>query len=296
MDYEKIGKFIQEQRKKLGLTQQQLADKLKVTNKAISRWETGTGCPDVSLLGELSENLNVGIGELLQGEYNDQLKDNNQFILDAVNYSKQATALNIYRKISNMIYILLGLISVFFIINMMSQFHYLAIDKQEIYVDEKFDIDQRLMSIQNKADKLLNLENSIYSDAELNGVKASIDFLISIATDLKKYKDGNRITVHPEELLYLYYYAHRTYSSSDNLSYLAARHDPSNILIYKLAYTCGYDNFNGIITDELGIHNINLYNKHSQLELKEYVSFMKQVWDKYENNLNLLLEIGGYHE
>ena len=80
MDYKKIGSFIQMRRKEIGLTQKQLGEKLKVTDKAVSKWENGLGCPDVSLLGELSDILGVGIGEILNGEYNENLKDNSEFV------------------------------------------------------------------------------------------------------------------------------------------------------------------------------------------------------------------------
>ena len=50
MNYERIGKFIQEKRKEKGLTQKELAQKLNITDKAVSKWERGLGCPDVSIL------------------------------------------------------------------------------------------------------------------------------------------------------------------------------------------------------------------------------------------------------
>jgi len=68
MNYEKIGKFISQLRKEQKLTQSQLAEKLNVTNKAVSKWETGLGAPDISLLGDLSKILNVSVNELLLGE------------------------------------------------------------------------------------------------------------------------------------------------------------------------------------------------------------------------------------
>ena len=68
MDLDKIGKFIALTRKNNGLTQEQLAEKLGVTNKTISRWETGKYMPDLSLLKPLSEELGVTLNELLSGE------------------------------------------------------------------------------------------------------------------------------------------------------------------------------------------------------------------------------------
>ena len=68
MNQEKIGKFIYEQRKKLNLTQKELADKLSVTSQAISKWENGRGIPDIEMLNELSKIFNVDIKNILNGE------------------------------------------------------------------------------------------------------------------------------------------------------------------------------------------------------------------------------------
>lgn len=68
MDTKKIGAFIAANRKAKGLTQEQLAEKLGVTNKTISRWETGKYMPDLSLLQPLSEELGISLNELLSGE------------------------------------------------------------------------------------------------------------------------------------------------------------------------------------------------------------------------------------
>lgn len=65
MDKYKFGEFIYAQRKKLGYTQEELGRKLKVTNKAVSKWETGETLPDIQLLPELASVLNVTIDELL---------------------------------------------------------------------------------------------------------------------------------------------------------------------------------------------------------------------------------------
>ena len=68
MNQIKIGKFISELRKEKKLTQKALADKLGVTDKAISKWENGRGMPDVSYLRLLCETLDISLNELLSGE------------------------------------------------------------------------------------------------------------------------------------------------------------------------------------------------------------------------------------
>lgn len=68
MNQDKIGKFIAEQRKSMNLTQEQLAEKLGITDRAVSKWERGLNLPDASLMIELSNILNITVNELLTGE------------------------------------------------------------------------------------------------------------------------------------------------------------------------------------------------------------------------------------
>lgn len=68
MDQIKIGKFIAQLRKENDLTQQEMGDKIGVTNKTISRWENGNYMPDIEMLQILSKLFNVSINELLSGE------------------------------------------------------------------------------------------------------------------------------------------------------------------------------------------------------------------------------------
>lgn len=68
MNQESIGKFISTCRKDKGLTQMQLAEKLNITNRAVSKWETGKSVPDASIMLDLCETLNISVNELLSGE------------------------------------------------------------------------------------------------------------------------------------------------------------------------------------------------------------------------------------
>ena len=68
MDQVKIGKFISECRKKNNLTQMQLAEKLNITDRAISKWETGKSMPDSGIMLDLCNELKITVNELLSGE------------------------------------------------------------------------------------------------------------------------------------------------------------------------------------------------------------------------------------
>ena len=68
MDQVRIGSFLKELRKGKGLTQEALAEKFNVSNRTISRWETGSNMPDISMLVELAEFYDVSIPEIINGE------------------------------------------------------------------------------------------------------------------------------------------------------------------------------------------------------------------------------------
>ena len=82
MDQVKIGKFITQRRKEANLTQAQLAEKLDITDRAVSKWETGKAMPDSSVMLELCAILGITVNDLLSGEvvimeqYNKELENN----------------------------------------------------------------------------------------------------------------------------------------------------------------------------------------------------------------------------
>lgn len=96
MDQTKIGRFIQSSRKQINMTQKELADKLGVSDKLISKWETGNGMPDISILNELCSTLNISVNELLSGEtlppekYSEKAEENIMELLKKNNTNKKA--------------------------------------------------------------------------------------------------------------------------------------------------------------------------------------------------------------
>jgi len=68
MDCSKVGKLIFNLRKEKNMTQRELADAMKLSDRTISKWERGIGCPDISLLHELSNILGVNIERILSGD------------------------------------------------------------------------------------------------------------------------------------------------------------------------------------------------------------------------------------
>ena len=92
MDAKKFGTFVADVRKQKGMTQADLADKLQVTDKAISRWERGLGFPDIELLEPLSDALGLSVLELLQSQHITEqemtIEDVSQTFIETIDVAK----------------------------------------------------------------------------------------------------------------------------------------------------------------------------------------------------------------
>ena len=116
MDQIKIGKFISECRKEMGLTQDQLAEKIGVTGKSISRWENGKTMPDYSLLKDLCNELGINVNELLSGE---KIMEKDYMNKSEENLIKLRTQIDKRKKVLSMIsYVFMAVIGIAFIVNM----------------------------------------------------------------------------------------------------------------------------------------------------------------------------------
>ncbi len=106
MDNKKTGDFIAKKRAEKGLSQKELAEMISVTDKAVSKWETGRGFPDVSLLPALSKALGVTVTELVNGEETNESTEKesaDSAVMSALRYSKKMS-----RKVLGVIFIIAG--------------------------------------------------------------------------------------------------------------------------------------------------------------------------------------------
>ena len=103
MDQKRIGSFISELRKEKNMTQKELAQKLGITDRAISKWENGRGMPEVSLMKPLCEALDISINELLSGERIEQkdYREKSEFnFLNTMDYTQKKIKKNtLFRKL-----------------------------------------------------------------------------------------------------------------------------------------------------------------------------------------------------
>ena len=198
MNYEKIGEFIASKRKEKNMTQSELAKKLGVTDKAVSKWERGLGCPDVSILEILSKELDVSILELLKGREieNEVIKvtEADDYIKESFSVSKEMTKKNI----SNILFYLIILISCGFII--LSGLNYWKSNKGESfsqyyettqmfsrYKKVKDSIKNKLEKVKKDKGKLTETEQSNLIFVTEGMISYTDDFFIFKIDPNKKY-------------------------------------------------------------------------------------------------------------
>lgn len=175
MDCKKIGEYIQLKRKNIKLTQQELGDKLGVTDKAVSKWETGVALPDVSLYKDLCNILNISIEELLSGEDNKEIP---------INKKKN---------------IVIAMLSVFvFVLSIASLylgiFFYSNYDKVHIYdlesTNSEFDLEGKLIVIGDK--NFLTINNIKYNEKErldFDSLKYELSYIDYVLLKGNDYND-----------------------------------------------------------------------------------------------------------
>ena len=88
-----MGMMIASKRKELGVTQMELAEKMGVTDKAVSKWERDLSCPDISSLPKLAEILGMSVDELMQVKHNSENREPEQSVRDIVSFVLKAICL-----------------------------------------------------------------------------------------------------------------------------------------------------------------------------------------------------------
>lgn len=132
MNQEKIGKFIAGCRKEQNLTQEELAVKLNITNKAVSKWETGKGLPDASIMMDLCNILKISVNDLLSGEKVDKDRYFNRVDENLIKIQKQQEAIHLSARFCYILTIMILLVC-----NVINIFMYgidIALEKPEFII------------------------------------------------------------------------------------------------------------------------------------------------------------------
>lgn len=115
MDAKVFGKFIMERRKQLDMTQVELAGKINVTDKAVSRWERGLGFPDINTLEPLADALGIGVVELMRSEINTEKREdeiNQERVAEIMKSTAEISEYHTMKKIKGLIGVMCFVVAV----------------------------------------------------------------------------------------------------------------------------------------------------------------------------------------
>lgn len=172
MNTEKIGRFIAKKRKEKNLTQKELALKLNITDRAVSKWERGMGCPDISLLEELSKILDINIIELLNGEEVAEINEKN--IIDSMKFSKENYKNKIINNLNTiLITIIIIIILILIFLNIINSIN---LNKKGLNNLNQLNIENSLNNIENKI-KIIKNNKGKYSDDDYKKITIYINSL-----------------------------------------------------------------------------------------------------------------------
>lgn len=191
MNQKKIGKFIQDRRKEKELTQVDLAERLGVSNRTISKWENGNSMPDYSIFQDLCSELDISINELLSGErltednYQKKLEEN---FVSTIDYNNKK------RNIKNCIVFIIVLILVYLLYKVFIAYFYY--NDNSNHEDNSFPINQNIKTVKvyenGKSNiKVLHDKVNIYipEGFELVTDKAKSNFVMD---ECETFIKGNR--------------------------------------------------------------------------------------------------------
>lgn len=267
MNYDKIGKFIQEKRKEKNLTQKELAEKLGVTDRAVSKWERGVGCPDVSILEILSKELDCSILEILKGRKieNEIIKvtEADDYIKDSMNISKQITKEKIISYINKVL--VTTIVFIFLLLSYLNivQIKYLNTEykfKTEYYENKK--IQESIKTLEKNINIIKNNQGK-YSDEDYQEI---IKQLENMDKNIKSSKIYNYISNRKEI----------TYTLNDLISF----NDLYGVMSqhYELTHTLEkYTDSSNIDMYRKFISNVELLSNYQSTNMELYETFIYKI-------------------
>lgn len=207
MNQEKIGKFIAKLRKENNMTQQELADKLGITDRAISKWENGRGLPDLSLIKPLCEELSVSINELLAGErlneeeYKDKVEEN---IMSTIDYTDKKLKKN--KRIFTVIVLVIVFLIMCFIAMFLVDVHRMRENRQVVFSTWGFEYAPALEMPEAKIEQSIIKYLQTMADSELlhfENTKSFVSMRIYLLEEVKRDAKYNVYAWVLEESYYM---------------------------------------------------------------------------------------------
>ena len=308
MNYDKKGLFIKEKRKELNLTQKELASLLSITDKAISKWERGLGFPDVSLLEDLSNALNISILELIKGEkINDDIKiETENYVKETLSITNQENTRKKKILINKILsFIIIGTCLLILFLNI---FQIIKLNKTYFYTINEYDkkiLNSKITDIDNKYN-IINNNKGKFTD---NDYQYIIYYLNLLIKDLKNEDilKKDTITYKTTDLYMLEYKRFVKYTDNEiyNIIKILTNYTNDELLLsYSKLYS---DTINNLTANDIMnnytianltkyklLDNNNYFNDNNYIEIKEkYISY------KISNLIyieNLIIEAGDINE
>ena len=318
MNYDKIGEFIFLKRKEKGLTQNELAEKVGVTDKAVSKWERGLGCPDVSILDILAKELDVSVLEILKGRKMEntviKITEADNYVKESFKVSEALTKNIIFDKISHFIFYLIIFISIIFICFTIK--NYINLNNGEIIELNKSGVNEQISILEDRIDYIKSNKGILTDEEQKELVKQlgnlinqyKNNYLYNLKTD-NKYTATDIMKYYIEDL-----YKNEELMSSDsserfNLIYfmqVLRNHHISENLVSRSLY--GMINYQAYVENDFVNYYMNLNQKYYNFKvsasfsedfsrasfnddsLNYYVSRMFDVNTKMLDTYNILLD------
>ena len=270
MKKQTMGSLIAEIRKEKGMTQKDLADKLNITDRAISKWERDICCPDISILEDLSNILDISISQLISGN-RETKKINEQQI---INYTK----MSIRDKIINILNYILLIIPIIILIFLLISNFIITRNFQDTYKNIYYDSEhvELITSVNEKMNLILNIHGK-YSDEDYEKIENRINLLQNILP----IKDDEKIL------------STNKYNYDEIIAYLNINNDSSMVL----QMSSDLKIYNMIAKYDLGVidniaDNSMLYDLYSDYKMyldhfKAHVGFYNYHFSKGDVAYNL---------
>ena len=266
MDQEKIGKFIFSRRNKLKLTQMELANKIGVTDKAVSKWERGKGMPDYSLFIPLCDALGITVNELLAGERN--TKDD-EIITKYMKEKDKKNKVKIISVVIVSVLILFCFVFGIFFFNSyktIKMYELIAINDNFSYTNGTY-LESKITTVFTEGQFKIN--NPAIEEKDI------IDKKFAIKDDGKYYWFGN---VEPGAMSY------EKYLYGDKFSIAELKHLPQDLYLIVWYYFAG-----GILYDEIKVESKEILSNDKLIDLK-----IENIAAKPDTKLDGLIDINKY--
>ena len=298
MENQKIGNFIAQLRKEQKLTQKDLASQLGITDRAISKWERGLCCPDISLLDDLSKILNVSVLELLKGRKLDKdEKLNNKDLIETMSFVETNGKEKVKNYINKLSIIVIAIIFIFLLYNNIKSVYLI----NKTYTTEWTGESNKLFNgTLDNIELILNNQGK-YSDEDYEKIVKYINdikYFIDIENDKKLFeKDKYNYQDILKESITTIYEVFGFDFPNNNIYETIIKYDVNKLknANYYYSWQNEYLNVTGEIYDFLT--STYEYNKNINIDvavkIKEKIFYQ---YFLYKLSLEDIIEVGDIHE